>query len=132
MARCYYFRLFVPILGDFLLSLAAKRSNSLLFYSNCLFYNCSIPLPNEIDVVVRYYIDWANQLCACSVYYLLLSTTALFFIGVYLYMGELSNDLRNKLKELNGNFEMIARGIIGEITFHSDLLQYVTRICLQN
>lgn len=81
-----------------------------------------------MDVVVRYYIDWANQLCACCVYYLLLSTTAVFFIGMYLYLGELSKDLCNKLKRLNGNIEMIAKGIIEEIIFHNDLLQYVSKI----
>lgn len=120
---------FLAILGVCWLS----PGQFLLFSSNChfYFYNCSIPLPNEIDVVVRYYIDWSNQLCACSVYYLLLSTTAVFFIGMYLYMGEMSNDLRNKLKGLNGNFDMIARGIIEEIRFHNDLLQYVLKNAFQ-
>lgn len=83
----------------------------------------SLPLPSDMNVFLRYYIDWINQLLASAAYYTLLTVIVLFFVGMYLYIIEMVEDLREAVDELDADFEAITQKLIIEIKFHNQILE---------
>lgn len=55
-------------------------------------------------------------------YYIIVLTSALFFIGMCLYIGEMVDDLRATLLKLADARTVSTKRIVDEITFHNDLL----------
>lgn len=47
----------------------------------------------------------------------------MFFIGIYLYIIEMVEDLRASLTNLTGNVDTITNGLVVEIQFHNDVLE---------
>lgn len=86
-------------------------------------YFQSLPLSTDMNEICRYYIDWAVQLLACIAYYALLTIIIMFFIGIYLYIIEMVEDLRASLINLTGNVDTITNGLVVEIQFHNDVLE---------
>lgn len=84
------------------------------------FFQSRAPLPNGMNVVFRYYIDWTIQLCGSIIYFTVLLLSALFFIGMCLYIGRMADDLRTALEDVN---EDTRRQLINQIVFHNELLQ---------
>lgn len=76
-----------------------------------------------MDVFLRYYIDWINQLLASAAYYTLLSATVLFFVGMYLYIIEMVGDLRGTIHDLDTDCATITQKLIMEIKFHNEILE---------
>lgn len=83
----------------------------------------SLPLPTDMDVYLRYYIDWIVQFLACSAFYTLISTVFLFFVGMNLYILEMVDDLRVRMNDLNVEMDTIIQKIMIEINFHIGMLE---------
>lgn len=84
---------------------------------------CSLPLPDDMNVFICYYIDWWVQLLSGLEFYLMYATIALFFIGMCFYLTGMADDLRTILHDLNGNAQTITNGIINEIKFHCEIFE---------
>lgn len=76
-----------------------------------------------MNAFLRFCIDWIVQALGCVAFYIIITTLVLFFIGMYLYIVEMVDDLRTTLHQLNGNFHSITKGIMMEIKFHSEILE---------
>lgn len=76
-----------------------------------------------MDVVLRFYIDWINQLLASGAYYTALSIIVLFFVGMYLYIIEMVDDLRESVNDLDVDSETITQKLIIEIKFHNEIIE---------
>lgn len=84
---------------------------------------CSIPLPSEVNVVLRYYLDWILQLLVLQAYFTMAFTIVFFIIGVCIYIDGLVNDLKLTLTELKGDSSTMMRGFSTEIAFHNEMLE---------
>lgn len=82
----------------------------------------SLPLPDETNVHLWYYLDWIVQLCCCLSYYMMLCTIVLFFIGVSIYIGGMVDDLKMTITEFEDYTDTITNQLRIEITFHKQLL----------
>lgn len=91
-----------------------------IFYTRAFISRFRAPLPSDMNVVARYYIDWIIQFCGGGIYFVFLLLTALFFIGMCLYIARMVDDLRIILNELD---KATTQQIITEIIFHDDLLR---------
>lgn len=83
----------------------------------------SIPLPSETNIVLRYYLDWFDQLLFTVAYYTMILTNALFFIGTCIYIGGMEEDLKLTLDELNCDSRMKPNQLFVEIAFHNHLIE---------
>lgn len=90
---------------------------------NTFFFLSSQPLPKDMNVFIRYYIDWIIQCTTCTEFYTMYCTSILFLVGMCLYITEMVNDLKTTLNDLNGDARTITKGIIGEIKFHRFILE---------
>lgn len=86
--------------------------------------NVSLPLPSDMNVVVRYYLDWSLQLTACITYYIILFTPAFFFIGTTLYIAEMVDDLRSAVTEPNdAETALSKKQFVGLVVFQRKLFE---------
>lgn len=85
-----------------------------------------MPLPSDTNVFVRYYLDWLNQLTALISHYIMVTTSPVFYVGMCLYVAEMVNDLQRTLSNFDDETDsrVITAGIIHEIRFHNELLEY--------
>lgn len=89
----------------------------------CFVCVCSIPLPSEMNVILRYYLDWFDQLLLTVEYYMMILTNALFFVGACIYIGGMGKDLKETLAGLDGDSRELTRRLCTEIAFHNHLME---------
>lgn len=84
----------------------------------------SLPMPSQIpDPVVGYYINWLLQAITCIMYYIIVLTSALYFIGMCIYIDGMVRDLRVALFDLDDTPRISTKRIIDEVLFHNSLLE---------
>lgn len=93
----------------------------LLFSKIGQFCRC-LALPSEMNVFFSYYMDWLNGLVSTVMYYIMLTTAALFFIGMCFYISEMARDLQASMAGYN---EATPRQrMIDDIVFHQEILKW--------
>lgn len=84
---------------------------------------CSMPFPSEMNAVLRFYLDWFDQLMFYEACFAMVCTTSLFFIGTCVYIGAMVDDLEQTLLELVNDSNTMMRALVTEIRFHNDILE---------
>lgn len=56
-------------------------------------------------------------------YYVMMCTNALFFIGICIYIGGMVEDLKLTLAELEGDSDTITNRLFDEIAFQNDIFE---------
>lgn len=80
-------------------------------------------MPGETNIIVRYYIDWFDQLLSCISYYTMMCTIALFFMGMCIYIGGMVENIKQTLAEIEEDSDSMAQRLSTEIAFHNQLLE---------
>lgn len=96
----------------------AELYNSILF---CSIFFPSTLLPIQANVFAQFYIDWIDQLSACTTFYVFTSTPTVFLIGMYLYIRGIREDLRLAVDAS----PHATTEIVDAISFHNKAIEYV-------
>lgn len=93
-----------------------------IFRAYCASHVCNFSLRTPYldepkDSYWRFYADWSIQTLAAAMYYTVILTSAIFYIGMCLYVNAMVVDLKLRLQAINGSV------LIGEITFHHGILE---------
>lgn len=85
-------------------------------------YLDSLSLPAQVNIFIRFYVNWAYHIATCSMYFIILFTPALFFIGMCVYIAEMVNNFRTSVTELNAAATKLTKQLFEEqILFHREL-----------
>lgn len=82
-----------------------------------------MPLPSEMNVVLRYYLDWINQIIFGEICLIMLCAYTCFFAETCNYIGSMVEDLNLTLDELKKNSSNITEKLSTEIAFHNEILE---------
>lgn len=77
-------------------------------------------MDNEI---LRFYADWMIQFLLTIFYLTTIITILSFYIGMCLYVKAMVDDLANQLNDENYPSNTLMSRLIGEIRFHSEILE---------
>lgn len=84
---------------------------------------CSIPLPEDVNVALRYYLDWIMHLLFGLTCIVMMWTILFFFGGMCLFIGGMADDLEQTFIKLEGDRKTMTKQISAEIAFHNEILE---------
>lgn len=75
-----------------------------------------------MNVFVRFYIDWTIQILYTTAFFVMVLTSALYFVGMSVYITGMLADLRAALAEF-ANVSTNTRSVIESILLHQRMLK---------